>query len=113
MKLLKMIVRRERVDALVEALGVASVPRLFICHVHALGSGVDPEHYRLSFEEGGAYTEKTKIEVIVPDERVDELIDVVRRTATTGHQGDGIICISEVERVVKIRTGDENLAALV
>ncbi len=113
MKLLKIIVRKERVEALVKALKEADVSRLFICHVHAVGSGVDPEDYRLSFEEGSAYTEKSKIEVVVPAERVDQLIDVVRRHAFTGHQGDGIICVSPIERVVKIRTGDEDAIALV
>ncbi len=113
MKLLKFIVRKERVEAVLRALREAQVARLFICHVHAVGSGVDPEDYRLSFEEGSAYTEKSKIEVVVPDSRADELIDVIRRHAFTGHQGDGIICVSPIERVVKIRTGDENAIALV
>lgn len=113
MKLLKIIARKERVETLVKVLTEAGVTRLFICHVHAVGCGVDPEDYRLSFEEAGAYTEKSKIEFVAPAERVDELIEIVRRHAFTGHQGDGIICVSPIDRVVKIRTGDEDAIALV
>lgn len=112
MKLLKIVVRKERVEAVVTALREAGISRLFVCHVHAVGSGVDPEDFRLSFEEGSAYTEKAKIEIIVPADRVDELIERVRCHACTGHQGDGIICVSPIERVVKVRTGDEDLMAL-
>ena len=52
MNRIEIILRPERVEATVRALREASVPRLHVFHVHALGSGVDPEHFRLSFEEG-------------------------------------------------------------
>jgi nitrogen regulatory protein PII len=47
MKRLEAIIRTERVDQVVAALRKAGVPRLTVVHVHALGSGVDPEDYRL------------------------------------------------------------------
>ena len=73
MKRIEAIVRTERAAAVVAALREEGVPRMTLSHVHALGSGVDPEHYRLSFEEGAA---------------------------------------SDVGRVVKIRTGAEDMLAL-
>ena len=112
MKEVKAIVRKERVQDVVSALRAAGVPRLSLCHVHSLGSGVDPEDYRLSFEEGAAYTEKTKIEVVCRAGDVQRLVDLIRTTAQTGHRGDGVIFVSDVERTVKIRTGDENGLAL-
>lgn len=54
MQEIKAFLRRERAQSVVAALRNAGVPRLTLSHVHSLGSGVDPEHYRLSFEEGGA-----------------------------------------------------------
>lgn len=109
---LKVICRTERVECVVAALRAAGVPRLTVSHVHALGSGVDPEHYRLSFEEGGAYTEKAKIELVCRGEDVPRLIDVVRSSCSTGQRGDGMILVTEIERIVKIRTGAENELAL-
>lgn len=110
MKLLRIICRDDRVDAVVRALRTAGAPRLFIDHVHSIGSGVDPEHYR--FGDGGAYTRKAKIEVVCRADDLAELVRAVREHARTGNRGDGVILVSDVERVVKIRTGDEDLAAL-
>jgi nitrogen regulatory protein P-II 1 len=113
MKEIKAIVRKERVQDVVSALRSAGVPRLTLCHVHSVGSGVDPEDYRLSFEEGTAYTEKTKIEVVSRAEDVQRFIDIIRTSARTGHRGDGVIFVSDIERTVKVRTGDENALALI
>ena len=113
MKEITAIVRKERVQDVVSAMRAAGVPRLTLCHVHAVGSGVDPEDYRLSFEEGTAYTEKTKIEVVCRADDVQRLVDIIRTSARTGHRGDGVIFVSDVERTVKVRTGDENALALI
>ncbi|MCR4341780.1 MAG: P-II family nitrogen regulator [Gemmatimonadaceae bacterium] len=110
MKLLRIICREERVDAVVTALRASGAPRLFVTHVHSIGSGVDPEHYRLA--DGGPYTKKAKIEVVCRSEDVAGQIAAVREKASTGQRGDGVIIVSDVERVVKIRTGEEDLLAL-
>lgn len=110
MKLLRIICRDERVNAVVAALRASGALRLFVAPVHSIGSGVDPEHY--SFAEGGAYTKKAKIEVACRADDVAGLVAAVREKANTGQRGDGIIIVSDVERVVKIRTGEENVVAL-
>jgi nitrogen regulatory protein P-II 1 len=112
MKQVKVICRKECVAAVAAALRQSGTPRLTISHVHALGSGVDPEHYRMSLEEEAAYTEKAKLELVCQADDVDRVIDLVRQHAKTGQRGDGVIFVSDVERVVKIRTGDENALAL-
>ena len=112
MKELKIICRKERVEDLVAALRAAGVPRLTVSHVHSLGSGVDPEHYRLSFEEGAPCTEKAKIELVCRAEDVPRFVEIVRENGRTGQRGDGVIFVTEIEQVVKIRTGDENALAL-
>lgn len=112
MKELKIICRKERVEDVVAELRAAGVPRLTVSHVHSLGSGVDPEHYRVSFEEGTAYTEKAKIELVCQAEDVPRFVGIVRATGRTGQRGDGVIFLTEIEQVVKIRTGDENALAL-
>jgi len=112
MKELKVICRKERVEGVVAALRAAGVPRLTVSHVHSLGSGVDPEHYRLSLEEGAPYTEKAKLELVCRAEDVARFADIVRENGRTGQRGDGVIFVTEIEQVVKIRTGDEDALAL-
>ncbi|MEX2610904.1 MAG: P-II family nitrogen regulator [Gemmatimonadota bacterium] len=112
MKEIKAIVRTERVQAVVKAIEEIGAVRILICHVHSLGAGVDPEDYRVSFEEGATYTEKSKVEVVCRDESVDGILSALSAAARTGHPGDGIIVVTDLERVLQVRTGDEGVMAL-
>lgn len=113
MKEVKIVLRRDRVDPVVHALGEADVPRFHVSHVHVLGSGVDPEDARVSLEEGARYTEKAKIEVFCREADVDRIVALVREHAATGQRGDGLIAVTPLERIVGIRTGEEDLLAVV
>ena len=55
---------------------------------------------------------KIKIEVATPDEMVDEIISVISKAASSDKIGDGKIFISNLESVVRIRTGEQNEEAL-
>jgi nitrogen regulatory protein PII len=113
MKEIKAVVRTDRVQAVVKAVEQIGAARILVCHVHSLAAGVDPENYRVSFEEGTTYTEKSKVEIVCGDDAVDGIIEAVTVAARTGHPGDGIIIVSEIERLVEVRTGDEGSLALV
>ncbi len=55
---------------------------------------------------------KLKIEVVVEESQVEEVIENISLAARTGEIGDGKIFVSKVEQVIRIRTGDEDQAAL-
>ena len=55
---------------------------------------------------------KVKLEVVVPDELVDQCIEAIIETAQTGKIGDGKIFVYNVERAIRIRTGEENEEAM-
>ena len=55
---------------------------------------------------------KIKIEVATPDEKVDEIISVISKAAGSDKIGDGKIFVSNLESVVRIRTGEQNEEAL-
>ena len=55
---------------------------------------------------------KVKVEVIVGSIPVNVVIDAAKRALYTGHIGDGKIFVYSVDRVVKVRTGEENIEAL-
>jgi nitrogen regulatory protein PII len=55
---------------------------------------------------------KLKVEVVVPDDRLEEAMETLAEAARTGEIGDGKIFVSEIEDVVRIRTGDRGEIAL-
>jgi len=55
---------------------------------------------------------KVKVEIIITDEQVDVSIEAITNAARTGKIGDGKIFVSEVGRVVRIRTGEEGDTAI-
>jgi nitrogen regulatory protein P-II 1 len=58
------------------------------------------------------FVPKLKVEIILPADRVDDVIDSILRTAHTGRIGDGKIFVSHVEEVIRIRTGERGMAAI-
>ena len=58
------------------------------------------------------FLQKLKIEVVVEDNRVEDVVSAIADAARTGEIGDGKIFISPVESVVRIRTGDRDSSAL-
>ncbi|HPS91247.1 MAG TPA: P-II family nitrogen regulator [Methanothrix sp.] len=55
---------------------------------------------------------KVKVEIVVPDEKEDEAIELIRKAAYTGNIGDGKIFVLPVEKTIRIRTGETNGKAL-
>ncbi len=55
---------------------------------------------------------KVKLDIVLADEDVDRAIEVILKTAQTGKIGDGKIFVTEVERVIRIRTGEEDEEAI-
>jgi Amt family ammonium transporter len=79
-----------------------------------MGCGVQKgagEKYR-GVEVDTTLLPKVKVEVVVSTIPVDKVIDAAKKALYTGHIGDGKIFVYNVDRVVKIRTGEETFAAL-
>ena len=55
---------------------------------------------------------KVKIEIVVPDELLEQCLETIVETAQTGKIGDGKIFVYDVERVIRIRTGEQNEDAI-
>ena len=64
----------------------------------------------------GEYTSeflpKVKIEIVVPDEMVEEVIETIRKAAITGRIGDGKIFVHPIDQVIRIRTGETGRNAI-
>lgn len=112
MKRIEAIIRPTRFEAVKQALNDIGIYGMTITDVRGFGRQQGhTEKYR-----GSTYTlnllPKIKLEVVAPDHRVEEIVQAIIEAAQTGEIGDGKIFISEVEEVVRIRTGERGEAAL-
>jgi len=106
------IAKLTRYDALKKALNDLGVTGMTVTQV--MGCGVQKgagEKYR-GVEIDATLLPKVKVEVIVSSIPVDKVIETAKKTLYTGHIGDGKIFVYSVDKVVKIRTGEEDFAAL-
>ena len=101
--------RYERLKSALNTLGVTgmTVTQVMGCGIQK-GAG---ERYR-GVEMDVTVLPKVKVEVIVGNIPVEDVIETAKKTLYTGHVGDGKIFVYNVQKVVKVRTGEENLAAL-
>ena len=112
MKLLKAFVRTRQIDDVIRALRAARAPGITVSTVNGVGYGYDPMLFTLSPSELNRTPEVAKVEVVCVDEDEDRFIDAITDAARTGSQGDGIVFVTDVQRAVKIRTGEEDSRAL-
>jgi nitrogen regulatory protein P-II 1 len=106
LKKVEAIIRPFKLDEVKESLGDIGVQGMTVSEVKGFGrTGGKKEVYR-----GSAYVvdfvPKVKIEVVVSDELVRQVVDAVVTAARTGRIGDGKIFVLPVEEVIRIRTGD-------
>ncbi|MEL7669998.1 MULTISPECIES: P-II family nitrogen regulator [Methanobacterium] len=112
MKEIIAIIRPEKLEKVKAALEAIECHGLTVVDVKGRGRQLGvTESYR-----GSDYRidllPKTRLEIIVKDEEVDEVVDTLVKTAQTGDIGDGKIFISPVEEVVRIRTGERGEKAV-
>jgi len=106
------VIRPTRLDAVKEALEDVGVSGMTVTDVRGYGrQRGHTEKYR-----GNTYVvnllPKIKIEVVVPDARADAAMGAIETGAHTGEIGDGKIFTANVERAIRIRTGEEGDSAL-
>jgi nitrogen regulatory protein P-II 1 len=111
-KLVVAVVRTERVNKVLEALFRAEIRGLTITRVQGHGGEVDKvETYRGTTVKM-ELSEKARIEIGVSDHFVDPTVRAILSAARTGDVGDGKIFVLPVEKVWRIRTGEEDQAAV-
>ncbi len=106
------IARLSRYDELKKAMNDIGVTGMTVTQV--MGCGIQKgagEKYR-GVELDATLIPKVKVEVVIGNLPLDTVIDAAKKALYTGHIGDGKIFVYSVDRVVKVRTGEENLAAL-
>lgn len=112
MKKIEAIIKPFKLDEVKEALQEVGLQGITV--TEAKGFGRQKGHTELY--RGAEYVvdflPKVKVEVVLADENVEAVIDAIRNAAQTGRIGDGKIFVSNVEEVVRIRTGETGIDAI-
>ncbi len=112
MKLITAIIRPEKLNDVLEALFAAEVRGLTITRAHGHGGEMEQvETYRGTTVKM-ELVEKVRLDIGVSDAFVQPTIDALSVAARTGDVGDGKIFVVPVEKVLRIRTGEEDQAAV-
>ena len=112
MKKIEAIIRPFKLEDVKVALVNAGIIGMTVSEVRGFGRQKGQvERYRGS-EFTVEFLQKLKVEVVVDSEKVDSVINAIAEAAKTGEIGDGKIFISQVDSVVRIRTGDLDKEAL-
>ena len=106
------IAKLSRYDKLRKAMNQIGVTGMTVTQV--MGCGIEKgsnEHYRGAVVDS-TLLPKVKVEVVIGNLPLDTVIEAAKKTLYTGHIGDGKIFVYNVSKVIKVRTGEEDLAAL-
>jgi nitrogen regulatory protein P-II 2 len=112
MKLVMAIVKPFKLDDVREALTPLGVQGLTVTEVKGFGRQKGQTEIYRGAEYHVSFLPKVKIEVAVAASQVDAVVDAIMRSAQTGKIGDGKIFVLDLQRVVRIRTGEMDEAAL-
>src|SRR5712692_128960 len=112
MKKIEAIVKTFKLDEVREALSEVGVTGLTVTEVKGFGRQKGHTELYRGAEYVVDFLPKVQLSVLVPDERVAEIVEAIIGGARTGRIGDGKIFISPIEEVVRIRTGERGPAAV-
>lgn len=112
MKKVEAIIKPFKLDDVREALGEIGVNGMTVSEVKGFGRQKGHTEIYRGAEYAVDFLPKIKIELVLADEMVERAVETIIETAHSGKIGDGKIFIYDVERVIRIRTGEENEEAI-
>ena len=112
MKKIEAIIKPFKIEEVKEALAEAGITGMTVTEVKGYGRQAGHTELYRGAEYTVDFIPKVKIEVVVKADEVDTIVEKIVAAARTGKIGDGKIFVSDVERVVRIRTGEENEEAI-
>jgi nitrogen regulatory protein PII len=112
MQLITAIVKPFKIDDVKDALKAAGIQGITVSEVRGFGrQGGHTETYR-GAEYKIDFVPKVRLEIVVDDSEVDRVVEAIKAAASTGKIGDGKIWVTNVERIIRIRTGEEGSDAI-
>ncbi|WP_115717421.1 nitrogen regulatory protein P-II [Gallaecimonas mangrovi] len=112
MKKIEAIIKPFKLDDVREALAEVGVNGMTVCEVKGFGRQKGHTELYRGAEYMVDFLPKVKVELIVQADELERCIDAIMQAAQTGKIGDGKIFVTDVARVIRIRTGEENEEAI-
>ncbi|MDP7593596.1 MAG: nitrogen regulatory protein P-II [Litorilituus sp.] len=112
MKKIEAIIKPFKMDDVREALGEIGITGMTVSEVKGFGRQKGHTELYRGAEYMVDFLPKVKIEIVIATEDVERCVNAILETAQTGKIGDGKIFITDVERVIRIRTAEENHEAI-
>ena len=112
MKKVEAIIKPFKLDDVREALSDIGINGMTVIEVKGFGRQKGHTELYRGAEYMVDFLPKVKVEIVVPDELIDQCVEVIIETARTGKIGDGKILVSDVQQVIRIRTGEQDEQAI-
>lgn len=112
MKMILAVIKPSRLDAVLEAVTEAGASGLTVTEVRGYGRQKGKTEVYRGAEYEVKLLPKVKLEIAVPDDIAEAVLAAVARAANTGKIGDGKIFVLDLEKVMRIRTGEQGAAAI-
>jgi len=112
MKLITAIIKPFKLDDVRDALGEVGVAGMTVTEVKGFGRQKGHTELYRGAEYVVDFLPKLKLEIAVPDEDADRVVETIVETAASGRIGDGKLFVTSIGRAVRIRTGEEGDDAL-
>mgnify|MGYP000240208592 FL=1 len=112
MKKIEAVIKPFKMDDVREALSEIGITGMTVSEVKGFGRQKGHTELYRGAEYMVDFLPKVKLEIVVTSEQVERCVNAIIDTAQTGKIGDGKIFITDVERVIRIRTGEEDEAAI-
>ena len=112
MKKIEAIIKPFKLDDVKNGLNELGIMGMTVSEVKGYGRQKGHKEIYRGAEYIIDFITKVKIEIVVPADRVNQIVEKISETANTGKIGDGKIFVLPVERVVRVRTGEENADAV-
>ena len=112
MKMIVAVIKPSRLDAVLEAVTEAGASGLTVTEVRGYGRQKGKTEVYRGAEYEVKLLPQVKLEIAVPDDIAESVLAAVARAANTGKIGDGKIFVLDLEKALRIRTGEQGAAAI-
>jgi len=112
MKKIEAIIKPHKLDDVKDGLTEIGIKGMTVTEVKGYGRQKGHTEIYRGAEYVVDFLPKIKIEIVVPADITDQVVDKIRESANTGKIGDGKIFVLPIERIVRVRTGEENRDAV-
>ncbi len=112
MKKIEAIIKPFKLEEVKDALAQAGIQGLTAIEVKGFGRQKGHKELYRGAEYEIEFLPKVKLEIVVPDDKVESVVDAIIAAARTGRFGDGKVFVTPIEEIVRIRTGERDEEAI-